>query len=106
MDLVQVDVIHLELAQRVVAGLNDVFAAEATAIWAWSHGAAYLGRDDNVIARRHLAEPASGYLFAATDRVNVGCIEEIDAGFEGNRKMLARFFGAKRPVPVHRPRRL
>jgi hypothetical protein len=82
-----------------------VLAAESAAIRPGAHRAEDLGRKHDVVARRHLVEPAPGYLFASADRVDVRRIEEIDARFQREREMLARFFGAERPVAAHRPRR-
>src|SRR5579863_7176407 len=62
--------------------------------------------DHDIVARRHLVEPATGDLFADADRINVGGVEEIDPGFERDREMLARLVRAKRPVALHRPFRL
>ena len=54
MDLIQIDVIHLKAAQGIVAGFDDVLAAEAALVGARAHHAVHFGRDDDVIAHGHL----------------------------------------------------
>src|ERR1700691_995386 len=82
-----------------------MFTAQSAAIGPRAHRTVNLGCKDYIVARCHLVEPASGYLFAPASRVDVGGIEEIDPGVQRDRKMLARFFGSERPLAAHGPRR-
>ena len=97
MDLVEVDVLHLQPAQGIVTGLEDVFTTEAAAVRPGPHRAVDLGRHDDIVARGHLAQPPAGNLLADAVRVDVGRIEEVDPGFEGDGEMLTRLVSADRP---------
>src|ERR1700691_390425 len=67
MDLVEVDEIHLEAAQRCVTRFENIFAAEARAIQPRRHRAVDLGRDYDLVPLRHLTEPSPGDLLACAD---------------------------------------
>ena len=56
MDLIQIDEIHAQPPQRVLAAFNDVLAAEPFLVGTLAHHAAYFGGDDDFIARGHLVE--------------------------------------------------
>jgi hypothetical protein len=103
MDLIQVHVLHLQASQRIVAGLNDVFAAKAPPIRAGPHRAEHLGRDHDIIARSHLFEPLPSDFFAAADGVNIRGIEKVNPGLQRDREVLAGFMFTERPVPAHGP---
>ena len=83
-DLDRVDLERiLETAERILATFDDVLAAEPTHIWAFAHDAMNFGSHDDFVADRHFLKVETGDLFALASGVNVGRIEEIDAGFEG-----------------------
>src|SRR5271163_2889584 len=105
MDLIKVDVIHLEPAQGVLARLDHMLAAESALVRPWTHRPMQLGREHDIVARSQLAQPASGDLLAAAVGVNVCGIEEIDPALERDGEMLTRLIGVERPVTLHRPRR-
>src|SRR5690348_2342703 len=96
-DLVEVDEIGLEPAQRRVAGLEDVLAAEPAAIGTRAHRTIDLGREHDLVARSHFAQPAAGYLFTDAGRVHVGSVEEIDPRLERGGKVLARLVAGDNP---------
>jgi hypothetical protein len=49
-DLVQVDVVHLEPRERCVDGCHHVLAREAAPVRSGRHGTEELGRDDELFA--------------------------------------------------------
>ena len=102
-DLIQVDVIHFESTQRIFTRLNNVLAAQPTTVWPGGHLAPYFGGNDDVIAYGQLPQPVSGDLLTQTDRVDVGGIEKVYAGFEGQDEMRARFGLIQRPVAWQGP---
>ena len=97
-NLVQIDVVHLEPPQRMLARLDDVFAAEAAAVRAVGHRHVDFGSDHDVVARGEFVEPSAGDLLAHPERVHVRGIEEGDAGFQGQHEVLAGFIHTERPL--------
>src|SRR5579864_3765517 len=97
MDLIQVDVIHSQTTERVIASLQNMLAAEASAVGAGTHHPVDLGGQDDVVTRGHLIEVKPGDLFAQPSRVNIGGIKEIDSGIESYREVLARVFFVDMP---------
>ena len=92
MDLVQIHVIHPQPAQRVLARLDDVLAAQAARDSGPCPWPVDFGRHHDIVARRHLPQMQPGDLLAQPDRVNVRGVEEIDPGIERDVEMLARIF--------------
>src|SRR5215472_15225236 len=82
MDLVQVDVVHAQAAQRRVAGLDDVLASKAGAVGPLARRAADLGRHYQFVAPAHLAQATSGDLLADAVGVHVRGVEEIDPALQ------------------------
>ena len=83
-DLVEVDVIGLEAAEAVVDGVHDVSAGGADVVGARAHAAEDFGGDDDVFAGDvEVAEGLAEGLFALALGVDVGCVEEVDAGVDG-----------------------
>ncbi len=56
MNLVEIDEIHAQAAQRVFAGFDDVLAAESAPVRALAHRPVNFRGHDDIVARRHLAE--------------------------------------------------
>ena len=84
MDLVEIHVVHLQPAQAVVNGVVDVLAREAALVQVITHHSEDLGGHDEPVTRRpEVLEGTAQDLFADTERINVGGIEEVDAGFDG-----------------------
>ena len=84
MDLVKINVVHLEPPKAVVNGVEDVFAGESALVRVIAHRVGDLGGHDQPVARRpEVLERASQYFFADAERIHVRGIEEVDAGFEG-----------------------
>ena len=52
------------------------------AVGARAHAAVHLGGDDDLVARGHREQRPAGDLFAGAGRVDVGGVEEVDAGVE------------------------
>ena len=102
-NLVQVDVIHVEPPQRVFARLDDVLAAQAAAVGSRRHGAVDLGGHHDVVALRHLAQPVARDGLAQAHRVHVGGVEKGDAGLQCRGEVLAGVFLAQGPVAGPRP---
>ena len=90
MDLIEIDKIHAQAAQRIVAAFDDVLAAEPFLIGTAPHSSAHLGGDHDFIARGHFPQILARDLFAQARRVNVGGVEEIDPRIERDFEMLAR----------------
>src|SRR4029077_20148950 len=82
-DLVQVDVIELQALQARLQSGDDVAARRAAHIRARAGRVEDLGRDDDVLARYlQVAERLAGDLFGAAVGVDVGGVDEVDAGIE------------------------
>src|SRR4029077_6818302 len=62
------------------------------------HRPEHFGRDHQIVALRHLAEPSPGDLLADADRVNVRSVEEVDSRLERDAEMLARLVHLEHPV--------
>ncbi len=81
-DLVQVDVVHLETPQRRVDARQDVLAAETAAVLARRHRHEHLRGDHRLVAGQELRyQPARGDL-ARTSRIGVRGVEEGDPAFD------------------------
>ena len=102
-NLVQVDVVHLEPPQGVFARLDDVLAAQPAAVGSGTHGAVDLRRHHDVVALRHLAEPVARDLLAEAHRIHVGGVKERHAGLQRRGEVLARLGLAQCPVARPRP---
>src|SRR4051794_5346927 len=76
----------------------DRLARQPGTVWARAHAVINLGRDDDFLAAREIADRAAEYLLALAERVAVGGIEEIDAGLDGAPEERAAFFLAQRPL--------
>src|SRR5688572_33107033 len=84
MDLVEVDPVGLEAAQRVLALLDDVAARLAHVVGAFAHLTVELGREHDVVALAVAGEGVTDRLLAlAAPAVDVGGVDEVDAGVEG-----------------------
>jgi hypothetical protein len=82
MDLIEVDVIHAEPGQAGVDLDKDRLARQPGAIGARAHAAVNLGRDYHFVAPRKIPNRPAEDLLAVAERVAIGGVEEIDAGFE------------------------
>ena len=83
MDLVEVDIVGTEAAQRSVYCGEEVLAGQPPIVWPWAGRVVDLGRQDVVVAvGKHLLEQTSGDLFARSVAVHVGGIEESHAGVD------------------------
>ena len=82
MHVVDVDVIGIEAAQAILAGLDDVVARGADVVRAVAHGECGFRGNQNGVATSGdgFAEDFFGHAF----RINVGSVEEIHAGFEAD----------------------
>ncbi len=78
MDVVNVDVIHLQTAQAVLDGLHDVDPRHARIVDAFAHRVEEFGRHNGVAAAalERLAQHNLGFAIA----IGVGGIEEVDPG--------------------------
>ena len=80
-DLVQVDVVGAEAAQRVFTGADDPRPGRAPAVeHVVAHGVMQLRRDDDLVAT--VADPGADDLLGLAVAVHVGSVDEVDAGFE------------------------
>ncbi len=83
MDLVEVDVVHVEPRQGRVDGRQDVLAGESSTVLARSHRHEDLGRHHHLVASEELGQQAAGRHLARPLRVGVGRVEEGDATLDG-----------------------
>src|ERR1700733_6123745 len=96
MDLVKVDITGAEPAQTLIDLEQDIFAGQTRAIRAGAHPVEDLGGDDHFLASREIIERSAENLLALANRVAVGGIEEIDAGFKRLPDERTALFLAKR----------
>ncbi len=96
-DLVEVDVIGAEAAEAVIDFGEDCFAREAGAVDIGPHAAVDLRGEDDRVARGHFLEQLADDLFAGAVGVDVGGVEEIDAGVERLFDEGPSFFFGQRP---------
>ena len=82
MHVVDVDVVDREAAETVFAGLDEVLARRAEIVGAVAHGESGFRGDKNAVA--FAGDSFAEDLFGEAAGVNVGGVEEIDAGFEAN----------------------
>ena len=97
MDLVEVDVVGAEAAEAVVDFGEDRFAREAGAVRVGPHAAVDLGGEHDRIARGHFLEQLADDFFAGAIGVDVGGVEEVDAGVERLLDEGPGFFFRQRP---------
>lgn len=64
-ELIQIDIIGTETAQRCIDGVKQMFARRHLIPWRWSYLAHGLDRDDELMATPR--EPAADDLLNATD---------------------------------------
>jgi hypothetical protein len=77
-DLVEVDVVRAEAAQRVVDLGHDRFARQAAAVGSQPHRMAQLGGDHHGVAVGEVLERAAEDLLAGAVGVHVRGVEEVD----------------------------
>ncbi len=77
-DLVEVDVVHPQAAERVVYRLEDVLARQAAGVRVRPYRIEHLRRDDDFIALGDVAHRATEHLFADAVRVHVRGVKEVD----------------------------
>jgi hypothetical protein len=83
-DLVQVDVVGPQPAERIVDGVADVLAREPPQVRVVPHRVEHLGGDDHLVAPRpEILQRAPEDLLAPAEGVHVGGVEEVDAELEG-----------------------
>ena len=82
-DLVEVDVVGAEAAEAVVDLGHDGLARQAHGVAALAHRAPELGGDDDLVAVGHVGQGPPDDLLAGAVGVDVGGVEEVDAGVEG-----------------------
>ncbi len=86
---IQIEVIHLEPAQRGVTRFHDVLAAKALLVWLFT-APEHLARHDELIARPSLRlEDFAHDDLRLPGGVGLGVVEEIDARIEGGGHQIA-----------------
>ena len=103
MELVQIDPIGLEPAQRILARAEDVIARIAALVGSVAHRVVHLGRQDDLIAAAVFLERATDDPFALAGVVDVRRVDEIDARLERAVNDADRVFGAGRSPEIHSP---
>jgi hypothetical protein len=79
--LVEVEVIGVEPAQRVLHRLHDVPARSAAPVGPLAHGHEEFGREHHVVAAALQGLPDD--LLGAAGRIPIGGVDEVDARIEG-----------------------
>src|SRR5262249_17375254 len=82
MDLIEIDRLDPESFEARLASLDDVFPRESAHVRAIGHRPEDFRRDDDLIELRHRAQRTSDHLFAPSERVHGGWVEEVDAVVE------------------------
>ena len=83
MDLVEVDIVGLEAAKAGFDGVHDVSARGAYIVAAGTDATEDLGRENNILAGDvEILEGLAEALFAFTFGIDVGRVEEVDAGID------------------------
>jgi hypothetical protein len=82
-NLVEIDVIGAQAAQRVVDGFHDVLARQAAAVGAAPDGEVDFGGQDHFFTRGCFPEQLARHFFADAEGVHIGRIEEVDPQFNG-----------------------
>src|SRR5580704_17545175 len=98
MGLVEVDVVGLQAAEALVEFMEDGFARETAAVGFIAHDAVDLGGDDDGFAAGVGLEEVAQNDFAVAARIDIGCIEEVDAEVEGLAQEGPAFFLVHGPV--------
>ena len=85
MQLVEIDIIGAEAAQRRLDGRQQMLARGALVPGRWTDLADGLGREDELLAAPLQPAPddilrATGKLGAAAQRIDIGRVDEIDPG--------------------------
>jgi hypothetical protein len=83
MDLVEVDVVGAESAERGVDLAQDRLARQPGAVGSPAHPAVHLGGQDDLLAGREVGQRPAHDLLAGAVGVDVGRIEEVDARLDG-----------------------
>src|SRR5208337_2748721 len=82
-DLVEVDIVGLEAAKAGFDGVHDVSARGAYIVAAGTDATEDLGRENNILAGDvEILEGLAEALFAFTFGIDVGRVEEVDAGID------------------------
>ena len=81
MDLQQIDILHIQAAQAVINGAQDLRPGEAFRQIAYLM--VNLGGNHHLLAAGKIAQRPANNLFAAAVGVAVGGIKEVNAAFEG-----------------------
>ena len=82
-ELVQVDGLHAQPAQRRVEGVAQMAARQADAVGVLRHGKASLGGDHHLVAHAGPGgKPLADDLLAGAAGVDVGGVDEVAAGVE------------------------
>src|SRR5205823_686595 len=103
MNLVEIDVIHPETAQRGVDRRHQMLARESAIVRIVAHRVVRFGRDDQLVARSEILQRPSEHFLAPAERVHVGGVEKRDAAFDCTLDEWTRGFLRKNP---RTPRRI
>ena len=91
MDLIEVDVVELQPLQAAGDLIHDVPARQADGVRARPGAAAHLGGDDHVFASDlEIAQRLPEHHLGLALGIDVGGVDEIDAGFERARDQRRR----------------
>ena len=99
MDLIEIDIVHLQPLQAGVDGLHDMLARQAHAIGTGIHREEQFGGDHHIVAiAMRFDGPAQNFLAHARG-IDIGRIEEINAQINGLAQQRLRGFVLQHPGP-------
>src|SRR5579871_1187615 len=80
-NLIEIDVIRIQAQQAGLGFLHDIQPRESDLIGTFAHAAVDFGRNHHILALRAERFAQHGFRFAR--RIDIGRVEEIDAGVDG-----------------------
>jgi len=84
MNLVEIDIVGAKPRKAVLDGIHDVTARQAHRVGSGTGASPHLGGDDHILARNaHILDRAAQDPLRLAFRIDVGRVDEIDAGIDG-----------------------
>src|SRR5689334_7576499 len=84
MDLIQIDIIHLQALERLINGIQNMFAREAFIIDVVAHLSVNFGGNDHILSPdTQFFKKISGDALTLTGRVYICSIKKVDPHLEG-----------------------
>src|SRR5262245_11148538 len=103
--LIKIDILHSQSGKAGVDRVKQRLAGEKSRVRRVAPGKERLRRNNDLVPPRHVFERAPGDLFRAPARVDIGCVEKIDACLERLEEERSRRLLIKGPA-LWRPSRI